>query len=616
MLGDFHFLRPWWLLALLPAAVLLYRLIKHPYRRGDWVNVCDAELLPFILQEKPVQTGSAGWVAASLATLLCILALAGPTWQRLPSPAFRNDSALVIALDLSKSMNAADIKPSRIARARYKIADILKQRKDGQTALLVYSGDAFTVTPLTTDTATINSQLEALTTDIMPSPGSNTGVAIDKAADLLHQAGLARGHILLVTDGADADSVARAGKALGDYRLSVLALGTPEGAPIPLAGGGFLKDGQGNIVVSKLDTAELSELASVGHGIYQAVTADDGDIANLGSQFNQAEHQDKIEQTDLRLQQWDEKGPWLLLLVLPWAALRFRKGLLALALIFLLPLPQDAFALDWQSLWQTQDQRAQQAFGQQQYQQAAEQFSDPDWRAAAQYKAGQYREAAETLKETQTADGHYNRGNALAKAGQLQEALQAYQQALKLDPKHADAQHNKALVEKQLQEQEQQQQDKDQSSSEQSGENQKQQDQQSEQSEQKDQQQKQDQDQAQSNQEQKDQQQQNQDQAQPGQDDDRADSAKPKPQPGEDKQPEPDQQNERPDEARRSPANPKPEQAAQSSQAEHPDEQDEAQRANDQLLKRIPDEPTGLLKRKFKYQYGQRDPPPHNGPDW
>lgn len=595
MLADFHFLRPWWLLALLPAAVLLFLLITNKYRRGDWANVCDAELLPYILQQKPVQTKPGGWIAAVLATLLCILGLAGPTWERLPSPAFRNDSALVIALDLSKSMNAADIKPSRISRARYKISDILQQRKDGQTALLVYSGDAFTVTPLTTDTATINSQLEALTTDIMPSPGSNTGVAIDKAVDLLRQAGLAQGNILLVTDGADADSLARARRVLGDYRLSVLALGTPQGAPIPVQGG-FLKDGQGNIVVAKMPVAELSELASVGHGIFQTVTANDDDIERLSAVFNKAGNQDQAEQIDRHLQQWDEKGPWLLLLVLPWAALRFRRGLLVFVLLALLPLPQDAWAFDWQSLWKTPDQRAQQAFRQQQYQQAVEQFNDPDWRAAAQYKAGQYQEAAETLKDTQTADGHYNRGNALAKAGQLQEAIKEYQQAITLDPNHADAKQNKELLEKQLQQQKQQ--DQKQQSQDQSGEHPQQQDQQSGQSDSQDQQQQQSG--------------QNQDQAQQGE---QSDSTQQQPQQNQGKQ-QPEAQADKPDEARRSSGNPKPEQAVQTQQAKQASNQDEAQRANEQLLKRIPDEPTGLLKRKFKYQYGQRDPPPHGGPDW
>ena len=599
MWADFHFLRPFWLLALAPAAVLLFLLIKNKYQRGDWLNVCDAELLPYILQEQPTQTNALSWIAATLSTVFCILALAGPTWERLPGPAFRNDSALVIALDLSKSMDATDIKPSRISRARYKISDILKQRKDGQTALLVYSGDAFTVTPLTTDTATIISQLEALHTDIMPSPGSNTRIAIEKAVDLLYQAGLAQGHILLVTDGADEGIASGLDSSLGEYRLSVLALGTSEGAPIPQPGGGFLKDQQGNMVVAKLDAANLSELASAGHGIFQVVTDNDADITHLGELFNsQTVTDDKTEQTDLLLEQWDEKGPWLLLLVLPWAALRFRKGLLTLGLIGLLPLPQDALAVDWQALWQTQNQRAQQAFQQQQYQEAAETFDDPAWRAAAQYKAGQYQEAAETLKDNPSADGHYNRGNALAKAGQLQEAVKAYQQALKSDPDHADAKHNKELVEKQLQQQEKPK-DQQQQSSDQQDQKQDQKQQSSDQSKQ--QSENQPQDQQQQNEKSSEDAKQNQQEKQP---------------PTDNKEQKPENVQPKPDESKANQS--KPEEQTQPQEQAKPltPEQQETQRANEQLLKRIPDQPTGLLKRKFKYQYGQRQPPPHAGTDW
>jgi Ca-activated chloride channel family protein len=407
---------------------------------------------------------------------------------------------------------------------------------------------------------------------------------------------LAQGHILLVTDGADADSIERARVVLGDYRLSVLAMGAAEGAPFPVAGGGFLKDRQGNIAIAKLETAELSELASLGRGIYQTATADDDDVKHLSAMFNKAVDQDPQAQSDLRLQNWDEKGPWLLLLALPWAVLRFRRGLLAFLFLLCLPFPNDAWALDWQSLWQTQDQRAQQAFSQQQYQEAAERFNDPNWRAAAQYKAGQYQQAAETLKDTQSAEGHYNRGNALAKAGQLQEAFDAYNQALKLAPQHADANYNKELVEKELKKQ--QNQDKQSSSSEQSSPDQKPQSDQAKQ-------------QNQNQQDPKDPQQ-NQDPSkqQPGESKSTDGSKQ-----NQDKQPEPE--TDKPDDARRSSSNPKPEKQAQQEPVAKPSpEQDEAKRANEQLLRRIPDEPTGLLKRKFKYQYGQRDPPPHSGPAW
>ena len=602
MPAEFHFLRPYCLLTLLPATVLLFLLIKNKYRRGDWVQVCDAELLPFILQEQPAQSHTLRWMLTALAALLSILALAGPTWERLPGPAFRNDSALVIALDLSKSMDATDVKPSRISRARFKISDILKQRKDGQTALLVYSGDAFTVTPLTTDTATINSQLEALNTDIMPSPGSNTLTGMQKAVDLLRQAGLAQGHVLLITDGADAESVSKAKEIMGDYRLSVLALGTQDGAPIPQPGGGFLKDERGNIVVARLDTGELSSLASAGKGLFQPATDNDSDIERLGEMFNAASHSDKTGQTDLLLQQWDEKGPWLLLLVLPWAALQFRKGLLMWAIVCLLPLTKPAEALDWQHLWQTPDQLAQQAFQQQQYQQAAEKFDNPDWRAAAQYKAGQYQAAAETLKDTQSADGHYNRGNALAMSGQLQEAVSAYQQALKIDPNHVDAKHNKELVEKQLQEQ--QKQSKQDQSSEQKYQNQEQKQQPSEQDKQQNEDKQQKQGQGQDQQSKND---------EPSEDAKQHQAEKQPPIENQDKTQEKAQP--KPDESKADEAQPKEQQPRQQAEPATP-EQQETQRANEQLLRRIPDQPTGLLKRKFKYQYGQREPPPHNGPDW
>ncbi|OAI22121.1 vWA domain-containing protein [Methylomonas koyamae] len=588
MPAEFHFLRPLWFLALVPAALLLLKLARHRQSRANWTEVCDAELLPFVLQDQPAAAQRRHSVAAAaLAAVLAVTALAGPTWERLPSPAFRNDAALVIALDLSKSMDAADIKPSRIGKARYKIADLLKQRKDGQTALLVYGGDAFTVTPLTTDTATIDSQLPALTTDIMPSPGSHTAIAIEHAANLLRQAGLAKGHILLVTDGADADVAEQAEHWLGGYQLSVLAVGTADGAPIQAAGGGFLKDRSGNIVVAKMDEATLATLARHGGGLYQPVTAGDEDVEALSRAFNAAQTDPQNRDSNLLLQQWDEKGPWLVLLVLPWAALQFRKGLLLWCLLSLAPLPRNGYALDWQSLWKTPDQRAQQAFQQQQYQQAAEQFRDQAWRAAAQYKAGQYEQAAETLQHADSAEGHYNRGNALALAGRLPEAVEAYREALRLDPQHQDARYNKELVEKKLQEQQQQQQqNRDQQGQPQDAGQDRQQQQQ-----------------AQSGQADRDRQAQSAEQQREPAAEQRQSGQQPQT-PQEPKQTD-EQQPAQPDPAQAQPKDAKPEPQPAQSAAEV--EQNETERANQQLLKRIPDEPTGLLRRKFKYQYSQRN---------
>jgi Ca-activated chloride channel family protein len=584
-LAEFHFIRPYWLLALIPYGVLLVLMLRSKLRQGNWSAVCDAALLPYLLQEKA--KGQSRWplTAGAVGAFLAIIALTGPTWERQPAPVFRNDSALVIALDLSLSMDAADIKPSRLTRARYKIADILKQRKDGQTALLVYAGDAFTVTPLTDDTETIASQLEALNTNIMPSQGSNTAVVLEKALELFKQAGLQKGQLLLVTDGVDVDETLPTVKSLGSYQLSILGVGTAEGAPIALPDGGFLKDGQDDIVVTKLNADELTKLAQAGHGIFQSITADDSDIDALLAALDKPVRQQGAEKKDGLLNQWQDTGPWILLLVLPLAALTFRKGLLCAALLLLLPLPKNSYALDWQDLWRTKDQRAQQAFQQGDYGKAAQLFENPDWKAAAHYKAGQYNEALASLENTGTADSFYNQGNALAKAGKLAEALKAYDQALKINPGDKDAQYNKEIVEKALEKQKQDQQQQKDDNQQQSKDNSQQQ-KDGDQSDQSGDQQKQNNE---SDQQPSDKQQQPKDQQQQSKSEQEKQDAEKSQQPGQQHKDDAQQQ------------------AAQ--QAEQPpgETKDETTQANEQWLNRIPDDPAGLLKRKFLYQYGQRD---------
>lgn len=328
-LSEFHFIRPYWLLAIVPYLVLLTLMVKNKLSQGSWNAVCDTGLLPYILQQKTVSRSRWPLTAGAIAGLLVIFALAGPAWERLPAPVFRNESALVIALDLSRSMDAEDIKPDRLTRARYKIADILNRRKDGQTALLVYAGDAFTVTPLTEDTDTISSQLSALTTSIMPAQGSDTASAIEMAVDLFKQAGLQKGQILLITDGVNIENTLDTVQSLGAYKLSILAIGTEEGAPIKTPRGGFLKDRQGSIVVPKLDPGELKELARSGGGTFQMISADDQDIESLLTAIERmSEHQATEEENELLLDRWEDRGPWLLLAALPFAALSFRRGLL------------------------------------------------------------------------------------------------------------------------------------------------------------------------------------------------------------------------------------------------------------------------------------------------
>lgn len=590
-LSAFHFIRPYSLLLLIPYAVLSIQLLRNKKNQGNWSTICDSALLPYLLQHQSLASNRWPSIAIALTSLLAIFALAGPTWQRLPAPVFRNESALVIALDLSASMNAADTKPNRLVRARYKIADLLNHRKDGQTALLVFAGDAFTVTPLTNDVDTIENQLNALTTELMPIQGNLAQPALAKAVDLLKQAGLQQGHILFVTDGVEFNKSEVSTKLSSNYQLSVLAVGSKEGAPISLPEGGFLKDSQGSIVVSQLEESNLNKLVELGHGIYQPTTVDDTDIQHLLATIDKAEKQQGKASNDLQLEQWSDQGPWLLLLVLPVMALTFRKGFLCVALLLLsYPLPKTSYALDWQDLWHSKDQQAQQAYNQGNFTKAAELFSDPDWKAAAQYRAGQYDQSLESLKNSQTSSNAYNRGNALAQAGQLEAALKSYDEALARNPSDSDAQYNRDIVKKALNQQKQnqnqdKQEDKPTESDSKNTEPEQSADQQSNDGkpEQKTEQKASDQQQSANDQ-----------QSTETGNDAPKDTNNLKAQ---------NQQNSEPAD---NDAKDHTQETTTPSLSTHDKDTKEQQQANEQWLKRIPDDPAGLLRRKFKYQYGQR----------
>src|SRR5690606_38281110 len=235
MLDALHFLRPAWLIALPLGAVLIFAALRAQASGGAWRRVVDRALQPLVLSDSDRYSGRRlPLLGALFAWAVATIALAGPTWERLPVPAFRSNEALVVALDLSRSMDAADLPPSRITRAKLKLLSLLDRRDGGQTGLVVFSAHAFTVTPLTTDTRTIASLVAALTTDIMPSQGSRIDVGLAKAAALLRQANVTNGRILLMTDAPPSARDVAAARALAaeGIAVSVLAIGTEDGAPI------------------------------------------------------------------------------------------------------------------------------------------------------------------------------------------------------------------------------------------------------------------------------------------------------------------------------------------------------------------------------------------------
>lgn len=611
------FLRPEWFLMLIPLAVMVVLYWTGKRTSQSWAAVVDAQLLAHVLADKRGVRSRWPVILILFIAVLVVIALAGPAWQKREQPVFKQNSTLVIALDLSASMNAEDIRPSRLERARLKLIDLLKMRREGQTALIAYAAAPFTVTPLTDDIETITSLLPSLTTDIMPAQGSRADLAVSKAIELFDNAGLARGDILLITDGVNETSLSRLrGRHMPGFRLSVLAVGTEEGAPIPETNAGFIKDRRGTIVVARTDFSQLEDLASSKGGLFQVMRIDDRDIQAIEAMVTSNAGLTDHQQTQFKADRWHEEGPWLLLLVTPLVALAFRRGFILtwLLALLILPMPQPVFAdlTWWDKLWKNADQLGEQALRQGDMESAVDLFQQPDWKAAAQYRAGKYEDALKTYDKGAAADALYNRGNTLARLGKLELALQSYDKVLEMNPEHEDAKYNRDIVKQALEQQQQGQDSSQQDNKKEKNEEQKD-EQKQQQEEQKEQQGKQGEQQQDESQQGKDQQQneaqQQEGEAQQQQADNQSDDEQQglqqqqdqKEQAGEnEKQPAEPMQQQDQDEKEQRQAQPDQEQK-QPRPVDGPDEL--SQQAEAQWLRRIPDDPGGLLRNKFRYQY-------------
>ncbi len=439
-----HLLRPAWLLALL-LIPLLWVARRSGGPAGAWRRVCDAHLLSHLASGSdggraarwPLLALAAGWA------LTCV-AMAGPTWEQLPQPAYREPVQTMLVLSLSPSMAQRDEAPSRLARARYELSDLL-EHAHGPVGLVVFADDAYAAMPVTDDPQVIAEMVPLLSPDVMPGRGANVGRALDEARVLLERAGASAGRIVLLGDGLGDDpdgALAAAASARGaGFPVSALALGS--------------------------DAGDLAKLAESGGGAFARPAADDRDVEALlapgaapGPLFG-----GELGPLGLTVDAWRDVGPYLLLIPLVLAPLAFRRGwagaLLVLLSVGLHAPSAEASPRDW---FQRPDQRGAQALAEGRSEEASQLFEDPGWRAAALYRAGDFEGAAAILSQETDARSQYNRGNALARAGQLEAAVEAYDLALARDPADEDAQWNRDLVKKLLEQQQQQQEQEQQGS--------------------------------------------------------------------------------------------------------------------------------------------------------
>ncbi len=444
LVSQFHFLRPWWLLMMLPVLFFIRYLFGNRRIQSKWRGV----IAPHLLDHLVVSAGEGNRLKPTnmllLGSLIASLAMAGPTWERSPSPFAEDRAPLAIVLDLSKSMDQTDIQPSRLERAKQKIRDLLEIRKGSKTGVIVYAGSSHVLIPPTNDPRVIENLLFAVKTDMMPKRGKAMEKALPLIQKMFQEPGVP-GTILLITDGAS--PVGR--QAFSHYcessghQLIVYATGReqenrPEhddndvfhGAYIPLA------------------VRELEDLAKDADGIYQALTADKSDMKRINRRID-------LHFTSAR----DQTRPWIdtgYYLLFPMAfvfVLWFRKGWtltwgIACVMVAVCTGPRPAQAVDgnFLDLWLTPDQQGRYFLEKGDYEKAANRFEDIMWKGIAFYLNEDFEAAIELFSRIETREGYFSLGNALAHGQHYVKAVSAYHSVLQINPDQEDAKKNMRIV--------------------------------------------------------------------------------------------------------------------------------------------------------------------------
>ncbi|MEX6676297.1 VWA domain-containing protein [Pseudomonas sp. W2Oct36] len=443
--------RPGWLLLLPALGWLLWRLWNRQKRVGRWQMILPSVFHSALLSGGGGRDSKWPWVVLGLGWLLAVLALLGPSWQRVEQNSQRPVDPLVVMLELTPEMLAADSPPTRLEQARRKVLDLLQARSDSQTAIIVYAGSAHTLVPLSDDLATSKNLLDAIKPSIMPEAGQRADLAVRKALDLLEQGDLGQGRLLWIGSSlsdAERQGIRTAMTGRDAPPLLMLGVGTAEGAPVTQEKGGFLKDAQGGILVPRLDGPVLKDFADGMGGRYTSLRLDNQDLNDLGlldgpkSLISQGQK--------VRLDRWADQGYWLLLPLLLLAGCAGRRGWLLCLPLLLMAVPQPSYASGFDDLWRRPDQQGEHLLKRHHPAEAARHFEDPQWQGVALYQAGDYAGAVQRFAQGSSAADHYNRGNALARSGELEAAIDAYEQALERQPDFPAALVNKALVEQVL----------------------------------------------------------------------------------------------------------------------------------------------------------------------
>jgi Ca-activated chloride channel family protein len=446
VIGEFHFLRPLWLLALPLALALAWIVARREDVRSRWRGLIEPQLLDHLVVDPRARWRVRPVYATVVAIIVGAIAVAGPTWQRERPPFVEDKAPLAIAIDLSQTMDAIDVTPTRLERAKLKVQDLLALRPGARTALFAYAGSAHLVLPLTDDAALIRTYLDSLATDLIRPGRKDTAKALRLVDDSLVRE-LVPGTILFLTDGVEPAAFDAFQRHTGKDQLMLLGIGTGQGGPVRTGPQSFLEDATGRRVFTRLDVEGLRRLKRAGVDV-ATVTSNDSDVKWVERHVQTHLAQRQAEAAT----RWQDEGWWLVLPIGLLAALWFRRGwTIRWVSVFLLALgasTTEARAADLLDAFLTPDQQGRLYFERGDYARAAAHFTDPTWKGVALYRAGQFAEAIDAFALVDTPQSYFNQGNALAHLGKYPQAVKSYQQALEGRPGWPEAKRNLALVEK------------------------------------------------------------------------------------------------------------------------------------------------------------------------
>lgn len=423
-LSALHFLRPWWLLLIPLALLLAWAWRQLGDERGRFHGMIAGHLLRHLIVT-PTDNAWVQPIHVLVATLMLgALAVAGPSWEQDRPPFLDNQAPLILAVDLSASMNNNDIAPTRLEAAKHKLHDLVNRRHGARIGLIAYAGSAHLVLPATDDPALLDSFVQALSSQLISRQGKDLPGVIDIAKDL-PGADKDPGTLVLVTDGADLTQLPEVGKRLDQQDLQLLIL-----------------------AVNSQADASLKQLAEATDAPLGSLTADDDDLDWI--ELHAQKHFQAVNPDQQNLQ-WKDAGYWLIYPLLVLVLLSLRRGwslnwsaALLLTLSGVLP-GQPAQASSFSDAFFTADQQGRWAYEHHHLQQAVEHFQDPYWKGLAAYALGDYANAQAAFARVTSASGYFYQGNSYVRLFKFDEAIAAYQQALALQPDFPQASANLTL---------------------------------------------------------------------------------------------------------------------------------------------------------------------------